>query len=113
MIKFNKNFLFPYQLSLFYLNLIIFDESDKLALRGAIARPKLRLALNKILQLSPDKHERLWYDCSNRTVLKSEIWGQWRVDLYSYGRNNSDTHHVIGQLQPLTATKHQKGGGCL
>lgn len=49
MIKFNKNFLFPYQLSLFYLNLIIFDESDKLALRGAIARPKLRLALNKIL----------------------------------------------------------------
>jgi len=56
------------------------DEGDEWAARGAIARPKLGLALNKLFGLSPDDDERQWYDHTNRLALKSEVWGEWRPD---------------------------------
>jgi len=56
------------------------DESDEWASRGPIARPKLGLALNKLLGLTPDDDEQQWYDCTNRLALKSEVWGEWRPD---------------------------------
>ncbi|WP_350939054.1 hypothetical protein [Thioclava kandeliae] len=56
------------------------DEHDEWATRGAMARPRLGLALNKLLGLSPDAEERHWRDRANRRALKSEVWGEWRPD---------------------------------
>lgn len=56
------------------------DEGEKWAARGAIARPKLGLTLNKLLGLTPDDDERQWHDNSNNLALKSQIWGEWRPD---------------------------------
>lgn len=54
------------------------DEGDEWATRGAIARPKLGLVFNKLLGLTPDEDERLWYDSARKIVLRNEVWGQWR-----------------------------------
>lgn len=56
------------------------DEGEEWAARGAVARPKLGLALNKLLGLEPDDDEQQWYDRTNRLALKSEVWGEWRPD---------------------------------
>jgi hypothetical protein len=56
------------------------DERDEWAARGAIARPKLGLAINKLFGLASDDNERHWYDHTNRLALKSEVWGEWRPD---------------------------------
>ena len=56
------------------------DRGDALAARGAIARPKLGLAVNKLLGLTPDHDQRKWYDSANKLALKSEIWGKWKPD---------------------------------
>lgn len=56
------------------------DDGEEWAARGAIARPKLGLALNKLLGLTPDDDEQQWHDRTNRLALKSEVWGEWRQD---------------------------------
>ncbi len=56
------------------------DESDEWAASGVITRPKLGVALNKMLGLTPDDDERQWHDCTNRLAMKSEVWGEWRPD---------------------------------
>jgi hypothetical protein len=56
------------------------DERDEWATRGVMARPRLGLALNKVLGLTPDDDERHWHDSANRLALKSEVWGEWRPD---------------------------------
>jgi len=56
------------------------DEGDEWAARGAIARPKLGLVLNKVLRLKPYDNERQWYDSTNKLALMSEIWGEWKPD---------------------------------
>lgn len=61
-------------------NPIGIDEGDAWATRGAKARPKLGLAINKLLGLTPDNDERQWYDHTNRLALRSEVWGEWRPD---------------------------------
>lgn len=53
------------------------DERDEWATRGAMARPRLGLALNKLLGLTPEDDERRWRDRANRLALKSEVWGEW------------------------------------
>ncbi|MBL5864355.1 hypothetical protein JBO49_27530 [Serratia fonticola] len=61
-------------------NPIGIDEGDEWATRGAKARPRLGLAINKLLGLTPDNDERQWYDHTNRLALRSEVWGEWRPD---------------------------------
>lgn len=56
------------------------DQGDEWAARGAVARPKLGLVLNKLLGLTADDDERQWYDSTNKLVLMSEVWGEWRPD---------------------------------
>ncbi|TPG53738.1 hypothetical protein [Ewingella americana] len=56
------------------------DEGEEWAARGAKARPKLGLSLNKLLGLASDDDERLWHDHTNRLVLKSGVWGEWRQE---------------------------------
>lgn len=56
------------------------DDGDELAARGAMARPKLGLVLNRLLQLKPDNDDRQWRDSKGVLVLKSEIWGEWKPD---------------------------------
>ena len=56
------------------------DEGDEWAARGAIARPKLGLVLNKLLGLTPDDDEQQWHDRTSKLALKSEVWGEWRPD---------------------------------
>lgn len=56
------------------------DDRDEWAARGAIARPKLGLALNKLLGLTPDDDERQWHDHTSKLALRSEVWGEWRPD---------------------------------
>lgn len=56
------------------------DDGDEWAARGALARPKLGLVLNRMLGLTPDDNERQWHDRTNKLALMSEIWGEWRPD---------------------------------
>lgn len=54
------------------------DEGDKWAARGAIARPRLGLKLNKAMGLRPNKDYRQWYDGGDKPVLISDVWGEWK-----------------------------------
>ena len=56
------------------------DEQDEWATRGAIARPKLGLALNGLLGLAADEDERYWHNRKGVLALKSEVWGGWKPD---------------------------------
>ncbi|WP_040609441.1 hypothetical protein [Pseudooceanicola batsensis] len=71
------------------------DERDKWATRGAIARPKLGLALNKLLGLRADENERYWQDNTGKQVLKSEVWGEWRPDPDGRGSRYQDEGSIL------------------
>ncbi|WP_417794659.1 NACHT domain-containing protein [Terasakiella pusilla] len=71
------------------------DERDKWATRGAIARPKLGLALNKLLGLTADEDERYWQDNTGKQVLKSEVWGEWRPDPDGRGSRYQDEGAIL------------------
>ncbi len=75
--------------------LVGIDEGDEWAARGAIARPKLGLALNKLLGLTPDDEERYWYDHMNKIALKSEVWGEWKPDADVHGRRYQDEGAIL------------------
>lgn len=71
------------------------DEHDKWAARGAIARPKLGLSLNRLLKLTPDDDERHWYDNAGRLVLKSDVWGEWKPDADVRGGTYQDEGAIL------------------
>lgn len=71
------------------------DEGDEWAARGAIARPKLGLALNKLLGLTPDEDERQWHDSKGALALKSEVWGEWRPDPDSHRSRYQDEGTIL------------------
>ncbi|MBB93460.1 MAG: hypothetical protein CML68_02460 [Rhodobacteraceae bacterium] len=71
------------------------DERDEWATRGALARPRLGLALNKLLGLTPDDDERHWRDRANRFALKSEVWGEWRPDPDSHRSRYQDEGAIL------------------
>ncbi len=71
------------------------DERDEWATRGAIARPKLGLALNRLLDLTPDDDERHWHDNAGRLVLKSDVWGKWRPDADARGSRYQDEGSIL------------------
>jgi len=71
------------------------DEGDEWAARGAIARPKLGLALNKLLGLTPDEDERQWHDSKGVLALKSEVWGEWRPDTDSHRSRYQDEGTIL------------------
>ena len=71
------------------------DERDEWATRGAMARPRLGLALNKLLGLTPDDDERHWRDGTNRLALKSEVWGEWRPDPDSHRSRYQDEGAIL------------------
>lgn len=61
------------------------DERDEWATKNAITRPKLGLAINKVLGLASDDGERNWRDASRNLALKSEVWGEWQPDADARG----------------------------
>ena len=71
------------------------DEGEECAAQGAIARPKLGLALNKLLGLTPDDDERQWYDRKNRLVLKNEVWGEWRQSRDTYNSKYQEEGAIL------------------
>ncbi|MCY6380232.1 hypothetical protein [Hoeflea prorocentri] len=56
------------------------DEGDEWAARSAIARPKLGLAINKLLGLTPEDEERQWCNSNGTLALTCDVWGEWRPD---------------------------------
>lgn len=71
------------------------DERDEWATRGAIARPKLGCALNKLLGLTTDLDERHWFDSKGKLVLKSDVWGEWRPDTDTRGSRYQDEGAIL------------------
>ena len=71
------------------------DVRDEWAAQGAIARPKLGLALNKLLGLTPDEDERHWYNRKHLLALKSQVWGEWRPDPDSYRSRYQDEGAIL------------------
>lgn len=71
------------------------DERDELAARGAIARPKLGLAIIRMLGLTPDENQRYWYDGAGQLTLKSEVWGKWRQDPDVHSRGYQDEGAIL------------------
>ena len=64
------------------------DEGDKLACRGAMARPRLGLKISDDLQLDAVEKNRLWYDANGKLTLKSQAWGRWETDHDNYHQRN-------------------------
>ncbi|SEA82461.1 hypothetical protein SAMN05660420_03311 [Desulfuromusa kysingii] len=71
------------------------DERDKWAARGAIARPKLGLAINKLFGLASDDDERHWHDNAGKLALKSDIWGEWKPDADTRGSMYQDEGAIL------------------
>ena len=71
------------------------DESDEWAARGAIARPRLGLALTKALGLSSDKHEMHWHDGKDALALRSTVWGEWKPDRGSHIGKSLDEGAIL------------------
>jgi len=71
------------------------DERDEWATRGAIVRPKLGLAINKLFGLVSDDNERHWYDNAGKLALKSEIWGEWKPTTEAHGNSYQDEGAIL------------------
>ncbi|WP_134320770.1 hypothetical protein [Aeromonas veronii] len=71
------------------------DENDELAARVARYRPRIGLAISKLLGLTSDDDERLWHDRMNRLVLKSEVWGEWKSDPDNHRRRYQDEGMIL------------------
>lgn len=71
------------------------DERDEWAARGAIARPKLGLAINKLFGLVSDDDERHWHDNAGQLALKSDVWGEWKPDADARGSRYQDEGAIL------------------
>lgn len=71
------------------------DERDEWAARGAIARPKLGLAINRLLGLTTRDGERHWHDRKGKLALKSSVWGEWRPDADTRGGRYQDEGAIL------------------
>ena len=71
------------------------DELDEWAARGAIARPKLGLAINKLFGLVSDDDERYWHDNTGKLALKSDVWGEWKPDAEARGSRYQDEGAIL------------------
>ncbi|WP_136808727.1 NACHT domain-containing protein [Desulfosediminicola flagellatus] len=71
------------------------DERDEWAARGTIARPKLGLAINKLLGLASNDDGRHWHDNAGRLVLKSDVWGEWKPDFDVRGRSYQNEGAIL------------------
>lgn len=71
------------------------DERDEWATRGAIVRPKLGMAINKLFGLVSDDNERHWYDNAGKLALKSEIWGEWKPTTEAHGNSYQDEGAIL------------------
>ena len=71
------------------------DERDEWAARGAIARPKLGLAINKLFGLVSDDGERHWHDNAGKIALKSDVWGEWKPDADARGSRYQDEGAIL------------------
>jgi hypothetical protein len=71
------------------------DEGDEWAARGAVARPRLGLALNKLLGLTTDNYKQKWHDSTNKLVLKSKVWGEWRPAPDVHGSRYQDEGLIL------------------
>lgn len=54
------------------------DSGDKIAARGAAARPRLGIEITKSLGLMPEKYSGEWHTQQGDLALKSVVWGQWK-----------------------------------
>lgn len=77
------------------------DEADEWAARGAIARPQLGLALNRLLGLTPSNDKRKWYDGKGTLLLKNEIWGEWRPNPDDYRSRQQDDGAILWAKREL------------
>lgn len=71
------------------------DASDEWATRGAIARPRLGRAINKVLGLRSDENDRRWHDSEGNLALKSEVWGSWKPDGEGRGGRYQDEGEIL------------------
>ncbi|MBO6581984.1 MAG: hypothetical protein JJ954_03390 [Hyphomonas sp.] len=60
------------------------DESDEWAASGAIARPRLGIALSNALALVSDSDSRQWSDANGALALSNQVWGEWKTDPDNY-----------------------------
>ncbi len=56
---------------------------------------ELGLMIKRMLGLKSDKNERLWHNREGDLVLKSEVWGEWRLDPDSYQNRYQDVGAVL------------------
>jgi hypothetical protein len=71
------------------------DERDEWAARGAIARPKLGLTINKMFGLVSDDDERYWHDNAGQLALKNDVWGEWKPDAEGRGSRYQDEGAIL------------------
>ena len=71
------------------------DERDEWAARGAIARPKLGLVINKLFGLVSDDDERHWHDNAGKLALKSDVWGEWKPSADARGSRYQDEGAIL------------------
>ncbi|MDG4720727.1 hypothetical protein [Thalassospira aquimaris] len=71
------------------------DQGDEIAARAAIARPRLGLALVKVLRLTPDNDKRHWHDDNGALALKSVVWGEWKTDPASHRDKYQDEGTIL------------------
>lgn len=71
------------------------DERDEWSARGAIARPKLGRAFNRLLGLHPDDDERYWQNNTGKRVLESVVWGKWRANPDGRGNHYQDDGAIL------------------
>ena len=56
------------------------DNTDELATRGAIKRPRLGIDLTSKLNLISHNDDKEWFDQDGSLALKSLVWGRWVID---------------------------------
>ena len=71
------------------------DQSDEWAARGAIARPRLGKAICRKLALTADAESKRWYNRDGETVLKNQVWGEWRPDQDVRNHHNQDEGAIL------------------
>ncbi len=71
------------------------DQNDKWATTGTRSRPRLGLALSKVLGLVPDAAQRMWFAPNGQVALKSEVWGVWRSDGHTHRQIYQDDGVIL------------------
>lgn len=70
------------------------DLGDRIAARGAAARPRLGIELTEMLDITSDLHSGEWRTRDGNPALRSQVWGNWEPD----PDHARDYHHNNGQL---------------